>query len=734
MRKVTPQKGAPFIGSPRGSRSSTGPYKGDKKLLEEAEHGRFHVVRRELEWTERLYDINYVDYQGFTILHYALKHNDEQMVKFMLKYKNIKLNDCLFHAIKSNHLNFVKLILAKSKEKSGEEFIFKECKGSVHFPRYLTPLMLAAHCGHFEILQYLIKENHPLIPVPHEPKCDCDKCVEELREMDPLEWAAMKLDILRALSNPYYIVLDKEDPIFTVFIRVDEIKLWQDACWEFRRKYEELIEEIEMFAVELVSLCRTGREVVTVLSEKEGCDWIGEYFKFPRLLMAVDKKQHQFVAQTNVQAVLEDAWVGDWYKWKTYSDLKCLLFFFGRIFTLPIVCVMCLVPLNAKWSKFYDIPVNRMITSLASYFVFLLLLYLASDRDKTGQTRYEIKHQTLCQILIFFFVIAHICSSFRLWTVQGTRRFFSFMWNSYDLFTQLMFAMTFAFLICALLTLESMPDLERKYWDYLDPQLLAEGLFCIGTVLAYLRLLLLIQMHHTLGPMQISMGKMTKDFSKFIIIFGIVVVSFNVAMSRLYEYYDGMKQIDPKSGAESIQESSFVSFQDTFKVLFWGLFTMSSQDAANVVIENLPNEGGDLEYINTHDLTQAVGYGLFGMYEVLTVIVIMNMLIAAMSNTYQSVTDNVDVQWIFGRTEVYMIYMSQTAVPPPFSIIPAVGKIIYIYYQKYFSSQANKVAMDKQSDEENQGGETYEDYNDLMRKLVRRYLSLKEREKHTEET
>lgn len=37
---------------------------------------------------------------------------------------------------------------------------------------------------------------------------------------------------------------------------------------------------------------------------------------------------------------------------------------------------------------------------------------------------------------------------------------------------------------------------------------------------------------------------------------------------------------------------------------------------------------------------------------VLAVIVILNMLIATMSNTFQKVTDNVDIEWAFGRTEV----------------------------------------------------------------------------------
>lgn len=79
---------------------------------------------------------------------------------------------------------------------------------------------------------------------------------------------------------------------------------------------------------------------------------------------------------------------------------------------------------------------------------------------------------------------------------------------------------------------------------------------------------------------------------------------------------------------------------------------MSPIESADVVIENLPGESENTTIINRHSFTEAVGYLAFACFEVVSVIIILNMLIATMSNTFQRVTDNVEVEWTFGRTEV----------------------------------------------------------------------------------
>lgn len=81
-------------------------------------------------------------------------------------------------------------------------------------------------------------------------------------------------------------------------------------------------------------------------------------------------------------------------------------------------------------------------------------------------------------------------------------------------------------------------------------------------------------------------------------------------------------------------------------------------------------------------------------------VIVLNMLIACMSNTFVRVTENVQMEWTFGRTEVinnnyylilflykkkklfiysyifskvYVDFMTQTVLPPPFNLIPTPG-------------------------------------------------------------
>lgn len=46
------------------------------------------------------------------------------------------------------------------------------------------------------------------------------------------------------------------------------------------------------------------------------------------------------------------------------------------------------------------------------------------------------------------------------------------------------------------------------------------------------------------------------------------------------------------------------------------------------------------------------GSPFVSVFEVISVIVVLNMLIATMSNTFQRVINNVNTEWTFGRTEV----------------------------------------------------------------------------------
>ena len=67
---------------------------------------------------------------------------------------------------------------------------------------YITPTILAAQLGHYEIVHVLIQNNY-LIEEPHECECDCEECTAK---SDMLR-SQIALSRFRGLSSPVYMCL-----------------------------------------------------------------------------------------------------------------------------------------------------------------------------------------------------------------------------------------------------------------------------------------------------------------------------------------------------------------------------------------------------------------------------------------------------------------------------------------------------------------------------------------------
>ena len=55
----------------------------------------------------------------------------------------------------------------------------------------------------------------------------------------------------------------------------------------------------------IIGCCRDSAEVEEVLNQWEGCDFAGQV-RFPRLMLAMDYSQKEFVAHPNTQGVSFD--------------------------------------------------------------------------------------------------------------------------------------------------------------------------------------------------------------------------------------------------------------------------------------------------------------------------------------------------------------------------------------------------------------------------------------------
>lgn len=613
------------------------------------------------------FKVNCVNFQGVSALNIAVENRYETIVELLLKQKYIDIGDNALRAVRINDSKILILLLDKLHEISpGLEFV--GCTRSSEFPDHITPLILACQCGHYEIIELLIERGHR-IEKPHPPDCLCVDCKAKFTDDDSLHTESYRLDLYRAVCNPAYISHSTIDPILSAFLLSQELTRCSRVSPEFRPSYEELAQEISSFAVELIGCCRTTEEMNMVLRQSSGVE-ASIHFVYPRLALALDLKQKEFVAHPNTQQLLESAWHGEWHEWRFKNSTKRFIIAIIRIFMLPFMWIMCLFMPRHNMVKLWNVPVNKFITHNASYFIFLVIIFMQSNGDKLGQKRAP--PDSGLEPFIIAYVAGYVFNNVRLCAILGPKRYFTNLWNVFDLIMCVNFIITFVFWYASYADAikNGQVDLERKYWHHLDPLLLAEGFFALGVIMAFYRLLYLCRINYYLGPLQISIGKMHADIAKYLTIFTITILSFSIGLCRFYAYYDGMVQVDDASGMKTSQVSSFTSFPDALKTFFWGLFTMSPLEAADVIIENLPGETQSVTIINKHTFTEAVGYICYALFEILTVIILLNMLIATTSNTFSRVTENADVELTFGKTLFYMDYMIQTTLPSPFNLIP----------------------------------------------------------------
>ncbi|KAF5298327.1 hypothetical protein FQR65_LT01105 [Abscondita terminalis] len=685
----------------------------EKKFFDLVGYGDVGVVKQFLQENEE-FNINCINFQGISALHIAVQNHNEPMVEFLLTQPNIYIGDCILHAVRENQRKILQLLLDKLQEVSpGLEF-----EGVTHssdFPDHVTPLILAAQCGHYEIIEMLIGRGHQIIK-PHPPDCMCTECKIKHETDDLLHAETHRLNLYRAVTNPAYICHSSHDPILTAFELSHELRKCAKLVIEFRAAYNELAEEIGTFAVELIGCCRSTGEMELILRQKAGLFYASQH-SFPRLVLAMDYKQKAFVAHPNTQQILETAWHGDWIEWKLKSWPIRLVY--------PVYRLKYNGTALEHTDKQNDQP--QLIVHPFSDNHFFRIEF-GKSWAKTFSSKFWLEP------IIMLYVFGYIWSSCRLIAIQGPARHFKQLWNCHNVIMYFLFVCTFIFWLASLLDVKAndQADLERKYWFHLDPVLLSEGTFAIATIMAYFKLLHLCRLNYYLGPLQISLGKMSADIAKYIGLFTIVILSFSVGLCTFYQYYSGMVQTDEASGIKTAQQSSFVDFRSTLKTFFWALFCMSALESADVIIENLPGESEGTTIINKHVFTETVGYIAFALFEVLTVIILLNMLIATMSNTFQRVNDNSDVEWTFGRTEFYLEYILQTTLPSPFNLIPtanglsAVAEWIHVLYTKP-SDKLARFSIGHCCYIENEADESLcRDFPILMSQLIQRYFREKD--------
>ncbi|XP_041357124.1 short transient receptor potential channel 4-like [Gigantopelta aegis] len=694
-------------------------------------------------------NINCVDPLGRTALLIAIENENIEMIELLLSY-NVEVGDALLHAINEQNVEAVELLLNHEVALKGEEALHStESVPSSSFTPDITPIILAGHRDNYEIIQILLNRGYR-IPKPHNVRCDCDDCVRGMED-DSLRHSRSRINAYKALASPSLIALSSKDPILTSFELSRELKTLSRLENEFKVDYEKLAQKCQDFAVDLLEQTRGSRELQIILNHDTSAavanEKGAEKTKLSRLKLAIKYKQKKFVAHPNCQQLLASLWYEGLPGFRRRNILTKLLITQTIGIMFPFLSVVYLIAPKCAFGNIIRKPFIKFIVHSTSYLVFLFLLVLVSQRVElpTFYPEEEARRVAGSDVsselrgapasTVEMFILAYVAGLMwteikQLWN-SGAKEYIYDMWNILDFVTNSLYVATFTLRLMAWVQVKHERDredpraeLQRKDWDAYDPNLISEALFAAANIFSSLKLIYIFTVNPHLGPLQISLGRMIMDIMKFGCVYLIVLVSFASGLNHLYWYYATVRKDECEAGTEESCERKYKSFANLFEIsqsLYWSIYGLVDLESA------------ELRPRFKHEFTEFIGKLMFGTYSWIAFVVLLNMLIAMMSNSYQIIYSQADEEWKFARSKLWISYFEESGtLPPPFNIIPSPKTFYYVLLwfknklcacskkQKRSRWQSIKKIVKKINEKEL-------NYQVVMRDLVKRYIMQKQR-------
>ncbi|XP_046673620.1 transient receptor potential-gamma protein [Homalodisca vitripennis] len=739
----------------------------EKKFLLAVERGDVASTRRMMQRAQETdyININCVDPLGRSALLMAIDNENLEMVELLIEYK-VDTKDALLHAISEEFVEAVEVLLdhEETLHKPGEPHSWEALPpDTATFTPDITPLILAAHRDNYEIIKILLDRGATL-PMPHDVRCGCDECVTSRFE-DSLRHSRSRINAYRALASPSLIALSSKDPILTAFELSWELRRLSFMEHEFKLEYQELRKQCQDFATALLDHTRSSYELEVLLNHDPTGPAFehGERMHLNRLKLAIKLRQKKFVAHPNVQQLLASIWYEGLpgFRRKNMVLQAVEIVRIGMMF--PIFSFMYILAPHSSAGQTLRKPFIKFICHSASYFTFLFLLILASQRiesllgmwldDPDSLAKYtEATEPTkrgappsLVEMMILGWVSGLIWSEVKqLWDV-GLEEYAADMWNVIDFITNSLYVATIALRLVAYYKAQQEMELNnsdspREEWDTWDPMLISEGLFSAANIFSSLKLVYIFSVNPYLGPLQVSLSRMVLDIMKFFFLYVLVLFAFSCGMNQLLWYYADMEKqrclsttnpAPPPTGNKTTTDPDaclvwrrFANLFETIQTLFWAAFGLVDLD--------------NFELAGIKSFTRFWGMLMFGSYSVINIVVLLNLLIAMMNHSYQLISERADIEWKFARSRLWISYFEEGGtVPPPFNVIPTPKSLWYflMWIQRKIcghSRAAKKEHMRTIRRKVKQASERDFRYQSIMRNLVRRYVTVEQRKGENE--
>ncbi|CAB4026608.1 short transient receptor potential channel 5-like isoform X2, partial [Paramuricea clavata] len=511
------------------------------EFFDAVKSGNIDLVKSKLDDTNNPVNINAMNSDGETALQIAAKNSNFEIMKELLA-KKANLKNALLQCIIENDLECVKILLAN---KPGDIEISKDS--------YITPIILAAQLGHYDIVDFFI-QNNCVIEEPHGCECACEKECEEKSHMFRSQIA---INRFRGLSNPVYMCLrylktegSNDDPLTRAFDLNTKVRERASHEPELKKEYLKISERCKRFATDLYNGCQSMNEIASLLDIDEDklihdcrdkrLNGGNRDCVVKKLRTAVKSGHIEFVAHPLNQQLLNTA-VYSGVPRKIYGmpfKYKVPLFLLYTVI-FPLLVLFYIVTPDNTVSKMMKTPYFKFISHISQFIMFQCLIAASALRDTRGAT--------VIEYLIFITVFGMMFQEGIKISKDGFKYIFNW-WNGVTAIMLTLLVLAGLSWIVGVAIIGRLPVVNYSLPQFAESKVgyqflfVGNSCFSMAIVASVFYLFELCQVNHVIGPLQLSLFRMLQDVLKFLLFFGAIFLAFVIAIRNLYSHYHSIQE------------------------------------------------------------------------------------------------------------------------------------------------------------------------------------------------
>ncbi|XP_062514368.1 short transient receptor potential channel 7-like [Corticium candelabrum] len=408
------------------------------------------------------------------------------------------------------------------------------------------------------------------------------------------------------------------------------------------------------------------------------------------LATALDKNQKKVIGHTKMQDYLALQWCGS----RSFS-FQTLLY---AIWLISVYCIKLtlapfVIPIAAVlygrdfrklvWRRLFVCTpsIARYATTTLVYLAFVsVIMYDSVSTAGLRDPRHFLVSDYVMTVFLAGFLLNGVCKL----TSSGPATYFCKVKNLMDISVIVLFAINYTIRFHNKIVYHD-TDLRDTIDSISLSHRVASLAYALGSLLAVLRVLGYLQIIYSIGPILTSFRKITAATTSFIFILLVFLIAFAVALTNVYAANSYSLSLDIVHDClhQSNTTKPFIQNALSPPAAITGCiqYAMELADpplrpavAADVIKSAVNLVWATFGLIETDDyksynkIETTIGQFLLAMWLVSAIIILTNMLVAMITNIFDKVQDNADLEWKFTQAEVIWETVTVPSVQPPFNI------------------------------------------------------------------